>query len=237
MKKIIGLLLSIILTIGLAACATSGSATEVSTGGAANENIMTAAESTAEVVTAGVTSPAEIVLAGTHEDSDDYKWNSEDEVAISLTGNTAQVEGNGVEVAENLITINQPGNYRVSGSLADGQVIVDSEEDGVIRLILDGADITNTTNAPLFVVKAAVHLERDGLGIHAYGVGIRLHWIRSFLYCQLQLIDCGGRSRKADGGDRVRPRRRDRLTDVPNHGWPLPRRIRRRGINHAGRVP
>src|SRR6185369_5968343 len=43
---------------------------------------------------------------------------------------------------------------RISGTLTDGQVVVDTDDDGTVTLILDGADITSSTSAALFISDA-----------------------------------------------------------------------------------
>ena len=43
----------------------------------------------------------------------------------------------------------------MTGSLSDGQLVVDTADDEVVRLIFDGVDITSSTTAPVSVVDAA----------------------------------------------------------------------------------
>ncbi len=60
----------------------------------------------------------------------------------------------GVTVDGSTVTITEPGTYRISGTLDDGQVVVDSSADGVVRLVLDGADVTSSTGAAIDVQDA-----------------------------------------------------------------------------------
>ena len=46
------------------------------------------------------------------------------------------------------------GYYSVEGSLADGQIIVNTEDKEVVRLILNGVDIRNTTGAAINITNA-----------------------------------------------------------------------------------
>lgn len=71
------------------------------------------------------------------------------------------------EAAENtVITITEPGTYRVSGSISAGQISVDlgeesrEDETAVVNLILDGADITCSV-APAIVVYHAYECGDD----------------------------------------------------------------------------
>ncbi|MEG3614736.1 carbohydrate-binding domain-containing protein [Isoptericola haloaureus] len=77
----------------------------------------------------------------------DGSWVSTDEVAIDLSSPSA---ADGVEVDGDTVTITRPGTYRLSGVLA-GQVVVESEDDGVVRLVLDGADVLSSTGAAIDV--------------------------------------------------------------------------------------
>ncbi|ACZ32210.1 conserved hypothetical protein [Xylanimonas cellulosilytica DSM 15894] len=80
-------------------------------------------------------------------------WDESEEVAITLTGSSATVDDGAVTVDGDTVTVTAPGTYRLSGTLA-GQVVVDSSADGVVRLVLDGADITSATTSALAVADA-----------------------------------------------------------------------------------
>jgi len=73
------------------------------------------------------------------------------------TGDTAYDEADAVDVdldaEDGTVTLTEAGTYRLSGTL-DGQVVVDSAGDGVVRLVLDGVDITSDTSAAINVVDA-----------------------------------------------------------------------------------
>lgn len=94
-------------------------------------------------------------------------WDESAEVHIALTGDSADAGdgvGEGVEVDGSTITIVAPGTYRVSGTLDDGQIVVDVPDDGVVRLVLDGVDITSSTTSAIAVMDAdeAVVMLADG---------------------------------------------------------------------------
>ena len=56
----------------------------------------------------------------------------------------------GVASKDNIYTIKNGGSYTLSGSLADGQVVIDSDED--VELVLNGARIYNS-NGPAIYAK------------------------------------------------------------------------------------
>ena len=133
----LGLALALALT-GCSAVGT-GTATTSATGGTAVEAETAAAtsENTAD-----------------HDEPSDYEWDAADEVAIEFTGSTAASADDAVVVDGGTVTITAAGTYRVSGALSDGQVVVDTEDEGVVRLVLDGVDITSSTGAALAVLDA-----------------------------------------------------------------------------------
>ena len=89
-----------------------------------------------------------------HEEGSDYAWPPEDVVHITLGGNSIAVDGTGATVEGTVVTIDSAGTYEVSGSLADGRLIVDAPGTEIVRLILDGADINCSTSSPLCIYNA-----------------------------------------------------------------------------------
>jgi hypothetical protein len=107
-------------------------------------------ETTESSATAGATTTSN---AGTHATSSDYEWDAATETAV-LLADGASTGGSGVAIDGDVVTINAAGTYRISGSLSDGQLAVETDSDEVVRLVLDGVDITNTTGASISVVDA-----------------------------------------------------------------------------------
>jgi hypothetical protein len=176
MKKIIILLLAIIVALNLTACAggasvTTAAATQAPAANqpAANQPAAQAAQAetaSAQAQSTAADSSAD-ALAGNskgHEDADDYTWDSAAVVAITLNGNSITAGGEGVKVEGSKATITSAGTYSISGSLADGKIIVDTEDKAVVRIILSGADIHNSTSAPVTIqnAKKAVIILAEG---------------------------------------------------------------------------
>ncbi|WP_046176244.1 carbohydrate-binding domain-containing protein [Domibacillus indicus] len=90
----------------------------------------------------------------TYSDEDLYsKWDNA--TSIKLDGSSASFEGDGgVVIDGNIITIRTSGVYTISGKLDDGQIIVDAEDEGAVRLILNGAEINSSSSSPVYVKKA-----------------------------------------------------------------------------------
>jgi hypothetical protein len=89
-----------------------------------------------------------------HGDAEDYVWDSSTAVKIALNGSSATASGQGVTIDGSTVTITAAGTYDVSGSLADGQIVVNSEGDGIVRLVLNGVELGSSTGAPIYVMSA-----------------------------------------------------------------------------------
>lgn len=129
----------------------------------------TATQDSTSVVQVDATQAADAVLAANqevHDTSDATEYEEADVIDITLTGTGATVDGesDAVTVDGSTITITAAGTYRFSGSLDDGQVVVDSTGEGTVRLILDGAEVSSSTSSPLVITEAdhAVVLLADG---------------------------------------------------------------------------
>ena len=79
---------------------------------------------------------------------------------VDLSGNTANsqtydgltVSGSSVSLGGSVVTISSAGTYTLSGKLSDGQVIVNAGDSDDVTLVLNGADISCSTGAPILVV-------------------------------------------------------------------------------------
>ncbi|MBP1991604.1 carbohydrate-binding domain-containing protein [Paenibacillus eucommiae] len=89
-------------------------------------------------------------------DDDDYytDWNSDNLTEIKLNGTGASINGSGAAVKDNNVTIASAGTYVVSGKLDDGQIVIDVQDKGTVRLVLNGAEIHNSSSAAINVIEA-----------------------------------------------------------------------------------
>ena len=67
---------------------------------------------------------------------------------------TIDVNGTGVTVEENIVTITKGGTYCLSGTLEDGQVIVNAGDTDQVELLLNGVQLTSSTSAPIYIMNA-----------------------------------------------------------------------------------
>lgn len=98
-----------------------------------------------------------------HAGSDDDEWSADGATTIALSGTTATVTGEGAQSGDGVVTIGSAGTYVLSGDFT-GQVVVDTADEGKVRLVLDGVNITNDDDAAIRIVSAdeAVVILADG---------------------------------------------------------------------------
>lgn len=86
-------------------------------------------------------------------DADDYSWSSTATITLADAGIT--ISGTtGATASGSVLTISSAGTYSLSGTLTDGRIIVDTEDEEVVRLIFNGIDVTCTYSAPFYVANA-----------------------------------------------------------------------------------
>ncbi len=74
--------------------------------------------------------------------------------ATIALGDTITASGTGATVDGSTVTITSGGTYSISGTLKDGQIIVDSQDEENVKLLLNGANITCLSSAPIYVKNA-----------------------------------------------------------------------------------
>ena len=74
---------------------------------------------------------------------------------ITLSDGSSSSSAGGVAIDGDVITIRQPGEYVVTGKLSNGQLVVNTGENpGEVVITLDNAEITNLTDAAIYVPQA-----------------------------------------------------------------------------------
>ncbi|GAB7052973.1 carbohydrate-binding domain-containing protein [Catenuloplanes indicus] len=109
----------------------------------------------AAVLAAGPAAAAALAANQPHHDSAaDHTWTEADVAAVSLTGSGATTTSPNVTVSGQTITVTAAGTYRFSGSLTNGQIAVNSPGTGLVRLILNGVTVANSTSSAVNVIAA-----------------------------------------------------------------------------------
>ncbi len=149
MKKFTTLLLLLLLIFALTACASDEADTS---------SIVDAVQSAVTSVDTAVTTTQTITTTAVpitvKYDSEDLDTNSAATTTITLAGNAITVDGQGAVVNDSRVTITAAGTYSISGTLANGQIVVDTADEDPVVLILNGVNITYATNAPIYVSNA-----------------------------------------------------------------------------------
>ena len=84
----------------------------------------------------------------------DTSYDEEETIIIELQGNSATCSSSDVSINSGIITISSEGTYILSGTLSDGQIVINAGKEDKVRLILDGCDITSSDSAAIYVKSA-----------------------------------------------------------------------------------
>ena len=85
------------------------------------------------------------------EEKLDASWDEKSAVKITLNGDSVTADDKNVEVDGSKVTITGAGTYVLSGTLSDGQIVVDSDDKDSVRLVLNGAEITCSNSSAIWV--------------------------------------------------------------------------------------
>ena len=112
-----------------------------------------------EKVPAETGTPVEVDFAVSAKDmftDRDYEigYSESDCIRIELKGNTAAASDKSVKIDGSTVTITKDASYIISGKLDDGMIIVDAPDTAKLQIVLNGADITSKTSAPLYILEA-----------------------------------------------------------------------------------
>ena len=138
---------------GAESSATSPGATSTSGADGSSQTTMTSTGVSAGTSTT-VVGDAAAYSAGFDDEDLDADEGASGATVITLEGTSVAVDGSGVTVAGTTITINAAGTFRLTGTLDDGQIVVDAGSDATVRLVLAGVDLTSSTSAPIYVLQA-----------------------------------------------------------------------------------
>lgn len=116
----------------------------------ATDDTGTAEAGTANEATAELTSLKLEDMITFDEEDRNTEWSADNAVTIELDGASAQINGTGAEAVDGSVTITSPGTYVLSGTLSDGQIIVDTAEEELVHLVLNGVDITDSDSAAIY---------------------------------------------------------------------------------------
>ena len=145
-KKLLALFCATALSMTAVAGCTG---TKSSTGNVVSSETETNAEETSAQSEAGTFSSADMFterdLAGTYEESG--------AVYVTLSGDGIIGETDGVAINGQMVTITAEGTYIFSGTLSEGQIVVDADN-AKVQIVFDNVDITCASSAAVYVKSA-----------------------------------------------------------------------------------
>lgn len=149
--RIAALCLGAALMLNCTACAANG--------GNLPPNAPEESASQTPAVSETAQSSAEASPQGLHTVKDlftdrDLRSSVENAARITLADGASRTDAAGVTIAGDTVTITQEGNYLLTGTLANGQIIVDAPKDAKIQLVLENASVSRTGSAALYVRQA-----------------------------------------------------------------------------------
>ena len=138
--SVLALVMAMVLT--LASCGSAESSSDTGSSSAALTN------ASAEYVAAAKTEMfTDRDLSGDYDESEAE--------TITLSGTSADTSASaGVTIEGSTVTITSEGVYIVSGTLTDGQIIVDADDEAKVQIVLNGASVTSNDSAALYVKSA-----------------------------------------------------------------------------------
>ena len=81
-------------------------------------------------------------------------WDTAEATAITLSGDTAKISGNGAYWLDGSVVIVQSGQYVISGILSDGSIIVDAAQYSKVWIQLKGVTVSSSDDACIRVDQA-----------------------------------------------------------------------------------
>lgn len=84
----------------------------------------------------------------------DGTWDNSAATHITLSDAGISVDGSGAAASGSVLTINAAGTYVLTGSLANGQIVVSAPSGDKVQIVLNGAEIQCSDSAALYVEQA-----------------------------------------------------------------------------------
>lgn len=80
-----------------------------------------------------------------------YKGDYDTEIVLA---DKIEITGNGAEADGNVVTITAPGTYLISGTISDGQIVVNASGNEKVKLILNGVSISCSSGPAIYIISS-----------------------------------------------------------------------------------
>lgn len=162
-RKLFAVILSV-MAILLTGCSASNTVqnssiasvtSEAATSGSSQAYSQAASDVSTDNMTA-ITSETSTIAINTKFTASDLEVGYDENTAVKiiLSGNSIESSGDGVSLKDSTVTISSEGTYIISGTLQEGQIIVDAGDKDKVQLVLNGASINCADSAPIYIKNA-----------------------------------------------------------------------------------
>lgn len=154
-KKSLSLIISALLSLSLCSCSFSTGISDTSSNTSSNAS-SSQSQSSGTATNSSTTSSDAEALSDDMFTSRDLSGEYDESTATKIQlGNSITVNGAGASISNSTIKISQQGTYILSGTLNDGNIIIDCADDTAkVQLVLDNAAIRCSTYAPIYAKSA-----------------------------------------------------------------------------------
>lgn len=83
-----------------------------------------------------------------------FNYTGRDIYSVNLKDNESKSDSKNVKIRNNVITITAEGVYVLSGSLSNGQIVINADDNDKIQLVLDSVNINCDTSASIYCKNA-----------------------------------------------------------------------------------
>lgn len=163
LKKVYSMILITAMAVSMAGCGKTADSEDIEMvvggGAAGNAADSTASNGTEKGNGGAVYANAEAVTLVSYEDvftNRDLSGEYEEAecVKILLDGSSASCDSDAVQINGSTVTITQEGTYLLTGTLTDGMILVDAVDSAKVQLVLNGVEISNSSNAAIYIKQA-----------------------------------------------------------------------------------
>ena len=84
----------------------------------------------------------------------DFEIGYEDYVTVALADSGSSADEEGVAIDGSTITVTQEGTYLLTGSLTQGQIVIEVADTEKVQLVLDNASVSNASGAAIYIKEA-----------------------------------------------------------------------------------
>ena len=148
MKKLFIISLSLAMALSLCAC---GSKTEESEPKLDFSSSVNSSDEKSEIEEATAENEAASAesIAADIDGTDDEK--TKIDTFVFLNDESTTIKGKGAAFSDGTLTISKAGTYSIKGTLSDGSIFINTNDEKKVKLLLNGISIYSSETAPIFV--------------------------------------------------------------------------------------